>query len=132
MKRAKLFFHLIRHFLDIDRLFFSLILTFFLQYDNFSVAKLSGDKKAGSLVKMIKDPLYLKFVDEVREENILKIVYIFMKNYGAFIISVGLSMYLLVCLCFCVYLSAFVGVCSSVCLCIYASLRTLFYFYVSL
>ena len=36
--------------------------------------------------------------------NILEIVYIFMKNYGASIISVGLSMYLLVGLCFCVSL----------------------------
>ena len=34
---------------------------------NVVVAKNAGDKKAGKLIKMNKDPIYLKFVDEVRD-----------------------------------------------------------------
>ena len=34
-------------------------------------AKDDGDKKAGKLIKMNKDPIYLKFVDEVRRSKIV-------------------------------------------------------------
>ena len=34
---------------------------------NVVVAKNAGDKKAGKLIKMNKDPIYLKYVDQVSD-----------------------------------------------------------------